>query len=355
MHFDLTAEQKAIRDTVEDLLRDKFDQAAVLKAFDAGVLDAKLWEELMGLGLGSVLLSEVNGGLGMDLLTLVTVAESLARFAVPAPVWQNALACWAIESGGTPAQRDRWCSPLAKGAATAAFALLEPDRGWLPDDWSLPDSGAQGVKTCVEWGLQADLLVVGLAGGKLGLIERAAPGVQSGGIDSLDRARPLADVRFDGCRFEELSGSNLAARVVDALLILYSADALGAGFKAFEMAVDYVKHRIQFGEPVGKFQAVKHQLANVCLDIEPCRPLLWYAAHAWDTGRPDGPRAAAMLKAHVTDVAVKSARMTVELHGGIGYTWEYPLHVFLKRAMASRVALGLPAVHRERAAAMAGW
>jgi alkylation response protein AidB-like acyl-CoA dehydrogenase len=355
MHFDLTDEQKAIREAVEELLRDKFQESVALKAFDAAVLDTQLWGELMGLGLGSVMLSESRGGLGMGLLTLAVLAESLARFAVPAPIWQNALACWAIDSGGTPEQRERWCDALARGTSIAAFALLEPGRGWLPDNWSLA-AGSKGAKACVEWGAQADLLIVGLSSGRLGLIERTAPGVHVQALGSLDKARPLADIELDArCQFAELSADGLTARVVDALLILYSADALGAGCKALEMAVDYAKQRIQFGQPIGKFQAMKHQMANLCLEIEPCRPLLWYAAHAWDTSRPDATRVAAMLKAHVSDIAVKTARMTVELHGGIGYTWEYPLHIFLKRTMASRVAMGLPAIHRERAAAMAPW
>ena len=355
MDFDLSEEQKAIGEAIGELLQDKFPVSTALKAFDAASIDADLWGELMSLGLGSVMLSEGSGGLGLDLLTLVVVAESLARFAVPAPVCQNALACWILERGGTPAQRTRWCDALAKGTSTVAFAIHEPGRGWFPEDWAV-DSGEPGVKGCVEWGLQADLLIVGLSGGRLGLIERTAAGVRVQPLDSLDRARPLCDVQFDAsCRFDELAGNDLAARVVDALLILYSADALGAGAQALDMAVQYAKQRIQFGQPIGQFQAVKHQLANLSLEIEPCRPLAWYAAHAWDTGRPDSTRIAAMLKAHVTDVAVKTARMTVELHGGIGYTWEYPLHLFLKRAMASHVAMGLPAAHRDRAAALASW
>jgi alkylation response protein AidB-like acyl-CoA dehydrogenase len=147
----------------------------------------------------------------------------------------------------------------------------------------------------------------------------------------------------------------VAARLVDALLVLLSADACGAGLRAYRMAVEYANVRTQFGQVIGKFQALRHQLANMAVDMEPCRALYWYAAYAWDTIPQKQRRTAATAKAHITDMAVRSARAAVEAHGGIGYTWEYPLHLYLKRAMHSRLHMGSPALHRERMALLARW
>jgi alkylation response protein AidB-like acyl-CoA dehydrogenase len=355
MLFDLNDDQKAIREAVESVLRDKLDDRTALKLFDRGTLDRTLWQDLMGLGLGSIMSPPEQGGLGLDFLTLAIVMESLARFAAPGPVCHNALTSWLLRVSGNVSLSEQWGEKLARGEAIASFALLEGTGGWLPDSWSLAESMGVATKRSVEWASDADLLIVGLAGGRLGAVESRAAGVQVTAVESLDRSRPLADVHFDNADILPLGDESLAARIVDALLILCAADACGAATKAYEMAVDYAKVRSQFGRPIGSFQAVKHQLANLAVDIEPCRFLYWYAAHAWDALPNESRRAAAVAKAHLTEVAVKVARAAVELHGGIGYTWEYPLHIFLKRAMSCRAAMGLPAIHQERAAVLAGW
>lgn len=355
MYFDLTDEQKAVRESLAGLLRDKLDERRLLQLFDSGKLDADLWQSLMDLGLGSILVPQQQGGLGLDLLTLAVVADTLGYHGVPAPVVSNALAAWLIACAGDESQRNRWVESLATGKVIGAFALLEPGGGWLQSDWTLAGPRISGAKTCVEWGADAGLLIVGMASGRLGLVETAAPGVQIRPFESLDRTRPLAEVTFDDVEATLLPDESVVGRLIDALLIVLAADACGAGVRAYGMAVEYAKERTQFGQIIGRFQAVKHQLSNMAIDMEPCRSLHWYAAHAWDALPDNRARAAATAKAHITEVAVKTARAAVEAHGGIGYTWEYPLHVFLKRAMFARVAMGAPPLHRERMALLAGW
>lgn len=355
MYFDLTDEQKAIREAVETMLSAEIDAARTVRLFNADELDRDLWRELIDLGLGAILVPAEQGGLGLDLLTLAVVTDSLAQHGVPAPIVGNALAAWVIATAGSDSQRERWLGPLLSGKAIAAFAFLEPAGGWLHTDWSLSGARLSGSKQCLEWGAAADLLIVGLAHGELGLVERAAPGVLIEPVSTLDRSRPMADVKFTDAPCEPLAAAATGEKLVDALLVLLAADAHGAGRRAYTMAVEYAQVRTQFGQLIGSFQALKHQLANMAIDIEPCRPLYWYAAHAWDSLPDKRSRAAANAKAHITDVAVKTARAALEAHGGIGYTWEFPLHVFLKRAMYARAAMGLPALHRERMALLAGW
>ena len=141
----------------------------------------------------------------------------------------------------------------------------------------------------------------------------------------------------------------------DAALVLLAADAFGSGQRLLDMCVQYAKEREQFGVTIGHFQALKHQLANLALEIEPTRGLYWYAAHAFDHVQDESARTAALAKAHITDRTMQIARDAVEAHGGIGFTWECDVQIWFKRAMFDRAWMGTPSVHRERAAQMAGW
>jgi alkylation response protein AidB-like acyl-CoA dehydrogenase len=143
--------------------------------------------------------------------------------------------------------------------------------------------------------------------------------------------------------------------VRDAGLVLLAADAFGAAEKLLELAVAYAQTREQFGQPIAQFQGVKHQLANLAAAIEPMRALVWYAAHAQDHVQGDAERSAAIAKAHVTDVALDAAREVVQLHGGIGFTWDCDVQIWLKRAIFDRALLGGPELHRERQAALGDW
>ena len=171
---------------------------------------------------------------------------------------------------------------------------------------------------------------------------------------TLDRGRPLATLELDGAAAEPLAAGD-AARLVDAGSVLLAADAFGAAHQLVRMTAAYVQTRRQFGQPLGQFQAVKHQLANMALDVDPTRGLWWYAAHAFDHAPAEASRAAALAKAHITERAQQVARDAVEAHGGIGFTWESDVHIWFKRVMFDRLWLGLPELHRERFAQMEGW
>jgi alkylation response protein AidB-like acyl-CoA dehydrogenase len=146
-----------------------------------------------------------------------------------------------------------------------------------------------------------------------------------------------------------------AGRIVDAGLVLLSADAFGGASESVARAVEYAKEREQFGRKIGSFQALKHQLADMALAVEPTIGLYWYAAHVFDTQPKDAPLAAALAKAHITELYPKIARKMIEAHGGIGYTWEYGAHVWLKRALFDQAYFGMPYTHRARAAQLSGW
>jgi len=356
MDFDLSSEQKMLQHELSEFLTSTVDATRLVQMDTAQVegLRATIDAELFDMGLAGILVEEAQGGLDLGLLTLAVVAEELGRHAAPSSVVRNALAAWIISSSGDEAQKARWLGDLLSGAVRAAFAVQQGD-SWSPDAWASASDGAPLEKRNVEGGVDADLLIVALAGSKLGIAHGAGI-TRKEPRPALDTTRPVVDLAIARETVEGLQGHDgLAARLRDAHLALLAADAYGAGQRAFEMGVEYAKTRTQFDRPIGAFQAIKHQLANMALEIHPAKYLAWFAAHAWDAIPADVEHSAALAKAHVPDVAVRTARATVEAHGGIGYTWEYPLHLFLKRAMFDRVAWGGVEEHRARVAALSAW
>jgi alkylation response protein AidB-like acyl-CoA dehydrogenase len=205
----------------------------------------------------------------------------------------------------------------------------------------------------------ADVLIVAAvdsAGPGLWLLRKDAPGIQIRALKVVDMTRPLDAVIFDGTPAVKLGGDPAALqRVIDAGCVLIAADAFGGARRCLEMAASYAQQRQQFGQVIGAFQAVKHQLANMATEIEPAMSLYWYAAHAFDRMRDKSERHAAMAKALLTDVYDRCARDSTELHGGIGFTWEFDLHLWFRRSIFDRSFLGEASYHRARAADLAGW
>jgi alkylation response protein AidB-like acyl-CoA dehydrogenase len=356
--FDLSEEQELLQQTIRQFAANECGPARVRELFDAEEeLDRELWSGLVELGVGGLHLPEEHGGAGLSLLELALAAEVLGEGAVPGPFLGHALAGLALTLGGSPEQKKVWLPKLATGDALGTVAFRDAEGGWLPGDWTARGEVAlEGVKQAVPYGAQADLIVVGTAGGGLALVEGGADGVEAKAVDGSDRTRRLHDVSFSAAPCEALpGGAEASGRVVDAGLLLLAADAFGGASRLVEMSVEYAKTREQFGVTVGHFQALKHQLANMAIEVEPSRGLYWYAAHAADHLPDDRERYAALAKAHTTDVYLQVARDAVEAHGGIGFTWECDVQIWFKRAMFDRAFLGLPSLHRERAAKLAGW
>lgn len=358
MDFGLSQDQKLLQETVRGFVRGECPPARLRALYESGAGDPALWKGLADLGCAGLALPEEAGGAGLEWLEVALVAEALGEGAVPGPFLGHALAGLALQLAGSDAQRARWLPALASGEVVGAVALGEAEERWLPGQWTahLGAGRLHGTKTFVPHGADADLLVVGAAGGELALVEASTGGVRAVRVDSFDRTRPVAAVAFDGAAAEALPGGReAAARVVDAGLVLLAADAFGAAWRMIELARDHVLARKQFGHPLAQFQAVKHQLANLVADTEPCRALWWFAAHALDHRPEEARKAAALAKAHVTDVAMEVARAAFELHGGIGFTWECDLQFWFKRAMFDRACLGTPDFHRDRSAGLSGW
>ena len=356
MKFHPSEEQLAIQDAVRGTLSDVWT-AERLHAFSDGDadFDRESWNALMALGLGGLLVSEDAGGAGLGLVDAAMVSEVLGEAEAPNPVAAQMLVSLAVHKSVNPAAKAH-LPALVSGEKVATLAW---GGAWLPESWdATPESGTVGF---VQSAGSADFFLLGTKGGGLALVA-AGDGVTVEPFQATDHARPLARVGFAGAKAETLFEAGdpfvaklFVAKLFDAALVLTAADALGGAQHCVDQAVQYAKEREQFGVAIGRFQALKHQLAQMALGVEPSRALVWYAGYAHDAGLPDASHAAAIAKAHLADRFVSVARDAVAAHGGIGYTWEYGLNYWFRRSVTDRAWLGGPTLHRARAADLAGW
>lgn len=359
MNFGLTEEQELLQETVRGFCERECPPSRLRSLFDAGEgHDPALWKGLGEMGLLGLIVPEAFGGAGLELLDLALACEVLGQAALPGPFLGHQLVSLAIASSGSDAQKHAWLPRLSSGELIGSVALAEDAASWEPETWrAVVDAGrVRGTKCFAPHAELANLLLVGVAGGGLVLVERLASGLAITDQGGVDRTRPIARVELDGVACDPLpGGAATARRVRDAGANLLAADAFGAAWRLIQATLAYAGTRQQFGSVLTQFQAVKHQLANMATEIEPTRGLWWYAAHAFDELPLEAERAAAIAKAHVTERALEVARGAVELHGGIGFTWECDVQIWFKRVMFDRAFLGTPELHRERSARLAGW
>ena len=359
MHFGLTDEQRLLQATLREFASKELPAQRLRALFDAeDGFDRSLWQACAEVGLQGLAVPAAYGGAALERLDLALAFEVIGESALPGPLLGHALATLALIDGGSPEQRERWLPKLASGGAVAGVALCEEGGLWLPEQWraSCEAGRLHGAKRFVEAGASADLLVIGVAGGGLALVEGGAAGVSARAVDGVDRTRRVDDVTFQNAAAELLpEGVSAAQRMRDAACVLLAADALGATWRLIRATVDYTLTREQFGTKLAQFQGVKHQLANLAADAEPMRGLVWYAAYALDELPDEAALAAAAAKAHVTEGAVLQSRECIELHGGIGFTWECDVQFWAKRCMFDRTWLGAPREHRRRVADLGGW
>jgi alkylation response protein AidB-like acyl-CoA dehydrogenase len=359
MDFGLSEEQGMLQETVRGFAQNECPTTRLRELFDAGAgHDAALWSGLAEMGIAGLIVPEDQGGAGMEILDLALVAEILGEFAIPSPFHGHALAIQGVLLRGSAAQREALLPALASGEQIATVALHESDQAWAPGDWTAKLDGdrVSGEKVYVTHGALADRLLVGVQGGDLVWVDAKGEGVTIEDQGGIDRTRPVARVVLSGAPAEKLEGG--AGRVetlLDTGAVLLAADAFGAASKLIDLDVAYSLEREQFGQPIAQFQAIKHTIARLGTEIEPTRALFWYAAHALDQLPEASPKAASIAKAHITDRAMETARQSVELHGGYGFTWECEVQMWFKRVMLNRSLLGTPDQHRDRIADLGGY
>jgi len=365
MNFSFTDDQVLLRNSVRSALDEHCKPAHVRAMMD----DAKgygeaLWAEMAKLGWLGLPFPEEQGGAGLGLVELAIVLEELGRAAYPGPyVSSVVLGGLGLMLAGSSAQKEKWLSAIAAGQARASAALLEDSLDWSPastaatatrsgDGWALT-----GVKRFVPWAHVADVILVPARspeGLSLFLVDPRAPGVALKAMVGIDLANRWSEMRLDGARVAAdavLGQPGGAGPTLDALLrraaVCASAEMLGAARRCLDMSVDYVKVREQFGQPIGSFQAIRHRCAEMLMEAENAHAAVYYAAWALTAGAEDAPVAASICKSYVSDAARKVCGDSIQVHGGIGFTWEYDLHLYMKRAKALEPLYGDAEFHRE--------
>ena len=378
MDFGLTADQQMLAETARQLLSAEAPPRVVRRvADDPQGFSPELVRKVAEQGWFGLLVPESHGGLGLGLLDAVVILGELGRSLAPVPFLSSGvLATSLLLAAGSTAQKKAWLPRLASGDAFATVAWIEESERLDPAGIALRARRARdrlrlsGAKRFVVDAQLADLLLVaartgsgtGPAGVTLLLVPRDTPGVSIVPLPSIDRTRRFFEVAFDDVAVapsQVLGAEGKAWRHLETLLdvasVAIAAESQGGAERALEMAVEYSKVREQFGRPVGSFQAVKHMAAECLSLVEPSRALVWYAAWAQQEIPKDASRAASMAKARLSEVYSRVANVAVQMHGGIGFTWEHDMHFWFKRAKQSEMWFGEPAWHRERVARTSGW
>ena len=362
MDFGLSEEQTLLQDTIRRWVESECPTTRVRAIMEGPTgHDPGLWRGLAELGVAGLVVPAEHGGTGLELLDAALAAEVLGWGCTPGPFLGSTMAAIALVASGDAEARASWLPRLASGDALLTFALGEGLGQWDAAQLTSRVSGGRlsGEKPLVPYGDVADAIVVAAqdeSGPGLWIVERGAAGVTHTTLRVFDMTRRVTMATFDAVPAVKIATGRAAIdRARDAGLVLVAADAFGGAARCLDMTTKYCLTREQFGQPIGAFQGVKHQLADLACDLEPSRALWWYAAHAFDHLPEKSERHAAIAKAHMTDLYDRVTRSAIELHGGIGFTWEFDLHLWWRRAVFDRAYLGEASWHRERAAALAGW
>ncbi len=377
MDFGLSEEQELLQQSARDFLARECPPAFVRQVMgSADGFSRALHEKMTGMGWTGLVVPAALGGQGLGMLDLVALAEEMGRAAVPGPFFSSSvLAALSLVYSGAAAHKKAWLPRLAAGEVIGTVAWVEES-----DRLDAPGISARCTKTRNGYRLNgtkmfvtdaqlADFVVTafrsrgqGESGVCVFLVPRDTAGVSVAPLQSVDQTRRPCAVSFRDVEVpasarlcDETKGWRVLNRVLDAACVVLAADGLGGAQRALEMSVEYSKVRQQFGRPIGSFQALKHIAAEMVSEIEPARSLVWYAAYAVDRQARNASLAAAMAKARLSDVYSRTTNRAVQMHGGIGFTWEHDLHLWFKRAKWNETAWGDATFHRERIAQLAGF
>jgi alkylation response protein AidB-like acyl-CoA dehydrogenase len=369
MDFSFTAEQEELRRYAAQWLgqHSATGDVRTLMATPDGY-DSARWAGMAEMGWQAMAISEEYGGAGFGFLELFVLLEEQGRTLLCAPFFSTVVMAATALAEGTEEQRAEWLPRIAAGEIVATVAHAEPGGGWMPEDvrfeavagddgWTLT-----GVKSFVLDGSVADLFVVAARtpdGVELILVPAGADGLTVRSLDVMDQTRKQAEITFEAVRVPRGAllggpgqGEAILLRVLERAAVALAAEQVGGAQRCLDMAVDYAKDRRQFGRPIGSFQAIKHKCADMRVRVEAARAAAYYAAWALATDSEERALVVPVAKAYCSQAFYQCAAETIQIHGGIGFTWEHDAHLYFKRAKSSELMFGDPTSHRRRLADM---
>jgi alkylation response protein AidB-like acyl-CoA dehydrogenase len=374
MDFGFSQEQEMLRATARKFFENECPSTFVRErmAEPAGVTD-DFWTKLAEQGWLGLIYPEEYGGAALGFVDLTVLMEEMGRVVMPGPFFSTTvLGGLLMLEAGSAAQKNEWLTRIAAGQAKTTLAWTEPSARWDAEGVTTTARAAggdlvlSGTKLFVPDAHLADVLVVVARtsegaraedGVSLFLVPGSASGLEVKLLPTMDETRKLCEVTLRDVRVpaDALLGARDGgwaplARVAERATVALCAEMCGGAQRVLEMTTEYAKIRVAFGKPIGAFQGVKHRAADMLVDVENAKSLTYYAAWAVDENVPEAALAASMAKAYVTDAYRKVAGAGIQLHGGIGFTWEHDLHLYFKRAKSSEFTFGDSTYHRERVA-----
>jgi len=369
MDFGFSEEQEMLRQSVRQFLDAECPMTFVRQMMEdeRGYSDDQ-WKKMAELGWTGLIIPEEYGGAGLNMVDMVVALEEMGKVVMPGPFFASViLGALAIDLGGSAEQKQRYLPGLAAGTSKAALAQVEESGRWDAEGIALPAKASgsgftlNGVKLFVHDAHNADLLIVPVRTGGSGtngitllIVDAKAKGVSTRLLKTMDQTRKLCEVKFDGVTVGKDAvlgpvggGWPLLDRLVDRAKVALCAEMCGGAQKVLDMSVEYAKVREQFGKPIGSFQAIQHKCANMMVQVESAKSATYYAAWAVANEVPESHLAACMAKAYCSDAYRFVSAEGIQIHGGIGFTWEHDMHLYFKRAKGSEVTFGDATWNRE--------
>jgi alkylation response protein AidB-like acyl-CoA dehydrogenase len=356
MDFGLNESQEILKASARSFFNGECPTSDVrrLMATDSAY-DTSLWRKLKDQGYTGIIFPEEYGGVGLGKVELILLMEEAGRALLPGPFYSTVvLGGSVIDAVATPEQKKNYLAPICRGEARSTVAILEAAASWELDDIQMAavNGRLSGEKLFVPDAAVADWIVV-LARNGVFLVDKKSPGVTISPMFSMDLTRKLYAVQFNSASAEklgDLAGSKTAIDIATTALV---AEMVGGMQRTLDMTVEYSKTRKQFGKTIGSFQAVQHQCADMYLETESSRSAAYYAAWALEENVPDAPAAVSIAKIYASDASRTVGNRGIQIHGGMGFTWENDLHLYYRRAKASETTFGDATFHRERLARLA--
>ncbi|MFO1025961.1 MAG: acyl-CoA dehydrogenase family protein [Acetobacteraceae bacterium] len=350
MNFDFSEEMLQLRDQARRFLTDRCPTSVPRRILDtAEPYAADLWQSMAEMGWLGAAIPEDYGGVGLGRLAVCVLAEELGRAVAPVPFSSSVyLATEAILQFGSDAQKDEWLPRLAGGEVIGTFAMAERAGAAVPDRLAATVAGGRltGTKLAVPDGDIADFAIVAVNGGSgawLYLVDLKGPGVTRETVTTIDPTRSHAKLTFSGAAAEPLPGSTGAATVrtlLDYAAVPMAFEQVGCAQAALDMANAYAKERFAFGRPIGSFQAIKHRVADMYIQVELARSNAYYGAWAVNSGSPELPIAASVARIAACDAGWFVTKENIQVHGGMGFTWQMDCQLYYRRSKLLALALG---------------
>ena len=363
MNFAFTEEQEELRKTVRQFLEAKSPETAVREQMETeNGYDESVWKQ-MGeqMGLQGLAIPEEFGGSGYGFIELGIVLEEMGKALLCAPFFSTAvLAAQTLLHSGDDAAKGEHLPGIASGETIATLAFTEPSGKWDEAGIEMEASGSgsdwklNGTKMFVLDGHTADLIIVAAKTGKgvsLFTVAGDAEGLTRTPLATMDQTRKQAKLEFANTPATligtEGEGWNVLSTVLDLAAVALAAEQVGGAQKVLDMAVEYAKVRVQFGRPIGSFQAIKHKCADMLLEVESAKSAAYYGMWCASELNDELPSTASLAKAYCSEAYFHATAENIQIHGGIGFTWEHPAHLYFKRAKSSELLFGDPTYHRE--------